>query len=553
MTDLRTNTGTLRPQRDLRGAQLLWAATILALVLLLGLSLPLRAQKEFPTVWATKFEVGSGWNAVTPDLAFVLGGDDSGVEVLDGSTGKMLWNCVFKEKFGVRKCEDWIAHHDTRTVEVIVQRAKDAPLEHVHLDYATGAVLAKEDLPARERKVAPAAPASKGPRQRRVNHASTFDEASGTSIALAYNDKRVKSAMGGSKLDITVTASGGHAWSTTFEGRVVAHMVYDMLPADDGEVILDVSTGQGKVFVVYEGISCLDLATGRLLWSTSFDNTTTSVGLRAKQEIGRAAMPLPAADGVYIADLSKDVRAIKKVDINTGAVIWTGDRLQGDDIISELLLVGGNLVARTGGVVRHEIFVPNPNGGVGDGTYKVEHVFEGSTGLRAYDAATGKAVWSTEAMEFPDNFRKGECNILSDGGLIYALGDRNIHVFDAATGKVVKQGEYNSKTIGRAHRFEPFNGRFLIEGEKGIACVDQDLKPVYATNTGKCLLTEMRGDAFIVWTGKEAADRNEFIRFDPVTGAVLGGLKGCYRPRFDLTGDRFVRFDGDKVMLYRTN
>lgn len=83
--------------------------------------------------------------------------------------------------------------------------------------------------------------------------------------------------------------------------------------------------------------------------------------------------------------------------------------------------------------------------------------------------------------------------------------------------------------------------------------MDKDLALKYATNTGKCLMSEMRGDAFIVWTGKEATDRKEFIRFDPTTGTIMGKLEGCYRPRFDLTGDRFVRFDDEKVIMYRTN
>ncbi|MBK7110865.1 MAG: hypothetical protein IPH60_00225 [Flavobacteriales bacterium] len=63
--------------------------------------------------------------------------------------------------------------------------------------------------------------------------------------------------------------------------------------------------GPRPVFVVYEGITCLDLGTGKVLWSTTFDNTETSLGLKAKQVIGRAAMPLPAADGVYVCDFSK--------------------------------------------------------------------------------------------------------------------------------------------------------------------------------------------------------------------------------------------------------
>ncbi len=521
-------------------------------ILFLALIIPmlLSAQKEFPKVWEAKFSVDPQWNAVSPDLAYVVAGDMTEIEMLDGTTGKSLWTYNFKEKLGVKQCEDWSAYHDSQTIEVIIKKEKNGPREAVHLDYRTGAVVAKEALEARTKELPGQKP--KAMVGRRINKTSCTDQATGTTIRLAYDDKKVKSAMGGTDLNIIVSASGSHTWKTEFTGKVVAHMVYDMLPADDGEVILDVSTGHGKVFVVYEGITCIDLASGKLLWKTTFDNTETSVGLKAKQVIGRAAMPLPAADGVFVCDFSKGERTIKKLDLNTGAVIWQADKLKGDDIVPELVLDGGNLIARFGGLVRNEVFIPSANGGVGDGTYKVEYTYEGSTSLRAYDAATGKAVWSTEAMDLPDNFKKAECNIISGNGRVMACGEKNVYVFDAATGKVVKQGDYNSKVIGKARWIYPMGDAVMIEGEKGIAQVDAELKQIYATNTGKCLLTEMRGDAFIVWTGKEVDDRNAFIRFDPATGAITGKLEGCYRPRFDPTGDHFVRFDNPKVMMYRT-
>ena len=46
------------------------------------------------------------------------------------------------------------------------------------------------------------------------------------------------------------------------KARVVRHLTNDYLPAEEGDVILNVTSGHGKVFVVYEGITCLDLATG---------------------------------------------------------------------------------------------------------------------------------------------------------------------------------------------------------------------------------------------------------------------------------------------------
>lgn len=511
----------------------------------------LLAQKEFPKVWEAKFSVNPEWNAVSPDLAHVVAGDMSEIEMLDGSTGKPLWTYNFKEKHGVKKCEDWIAHHDSQTIEVIIQKGKNEPREITHLDYATGQPVATEQMAARTKE----APEQKRKAavSRHINRVNCFDEASRTTIRVSYADRVVRNAIGGQDMELTVRASGGHSWTATFTGRVVAHLVHDMLPADDGPMILNVTTGQGKVFVVYEGITCIDLATGRVLWSSSFDNTQTSIGLAARQEIGRAAMPLPAADGVYVCDFSKGERTIKKLDLNTGSVIWQADALKKDDIVSELVVDGGNLIARFGGLIRVERFIPSTNGGVGDGTYKVEHAFEGSTSLRAYDAATGKPVWSTESMDLPDNFRASECNILSGNGRVYACGAKNMYVFDAATGKVEKQGEYNAKAIGAAQALYPYEDSFMIEGSKGIAQLDAGLKLKYATNTGQCLLTEMRGDAFIVWTGKKPDDRNEFIRFDPASGAIMGKLEGCYRPRFDMTGDRFIRFDNPKVMMYRTN
>ncbi|MBK6883450.1 MAG: hypothetical protein IPH05_10995 [Flavobacteriales bacterium] len=78
------------------------------------------------------------------------------------------------------------------------------------------------------------------------------------------------------------------------------------------------------------------------------------------------------------------------------------------------------------------------NGGVGDGTYKVEYTFEGSTSLRLRCRHWCREV-NTEAMELPDNFKKSECSILNKGGRVYACGEKNLYVFDPATGKVEQQ------------------------------------------------------------------------------------------------------------------
>ncbi|MEO5585130.1 MAG: PQQ-binding-like beta-propeller repeat protein [Flavobacteriales bacterium] len=507
------------------------------------------AQKEFPKVWETKFNVDVAWKSYTDDLQYVIGGDMSEVEMLDGNTGKSLWTYNFKEKNGVKKCESMKMDDASGTLEVSIQKkGKDAPLETFHLDFRTGQPVGDSELSQREVKVAKSK--SKGMRPAAYQSSCT-DEATNTTLDLSYDAKRFMSAKGGTDLNLTVTASGGNTWNTSFTGKVVRHLNNDMLPSNEGDVILGVTSGHGKVFVIYEGITCLDIKTGKVLWNTTFDNVQTSGGLKVTQEIGRSAMPLVAADGVYVCDFTKGERTIKKLDLTTGSVIWTADKLKKNDIVSKLILDGGNLVARFGGLIRVEEYIPGMNGN--PDVYKVSYSFEGSSALHAFDAATGKPTWDTEAMELGDNFKKSECNIYGTAGRIYACGDKNIYIFDASTGKILKQAEYNAKTIGKATALYAFNGAIMIEGEKGVAQMDAELTPKFATNTGKCLMTEFQGDAFIVWTGKKPEERNEFLRLDPVTGTIMGSISDCRWPHFDPTGDRFVMFDGKKAMLYRTN
>ncbi|MBL0126475.1 MAG: PQQ-binding-like beta-propeller repeat protein [Flavobacteriales bacterium] len=525
-----------------------------SIILLALLPTLLFAQKEFPKVWEAKFSVEAKWKIRTPDNAYVIGGNMAEIEMLDGATGKSLWVYNFKEKNGVTKCEDWITQHESETIEVTIRKkGKDSPIEMFHLDYRTGEVVGESTLTAREtahKQARVKTPRVKGMRKR-MSGSSCYDEATNTTIDLGYDRKNLMSAGKGSDLNITVDASGANSWSTSFTGRVVRHLCSNMLPADDGEVILKVSSGFGKVFVVYEGITCIDIATGKILWNSTFDNVEISSGLRVTQEIGRSAMPLPAADGVYICDFSKGERTIKKLDLNTGAVVWQADKLSKNDIVSELLVDGGNLIAHFGGLIRVERYIPGSNGTAD--TYKVEYSFEGSTSVRAYSAATGKPAWNTEDMDLPDNFKKSECSMMSVTGQVLACGEKNLYVFEAATGKLLKQAEYNAKVLGKAKSLYPFDGNYMIEGEKGIGCMKPDGTMIYATNTGKCLMTEMRGDAFIVWTGKDLDDRKEFLRFDPLTGAITGTMEDCPHPYFNNTGDLFLRFDGQKVMQYRTN
>jgi outer membrane protein assembly factor BamB len=353
-------------------------------------------------------------------------------------------------------------------------------------------------------------------------------------------------------MDLTITASGGYNWSTPLKAKCVRHLCTNLLSSDEPEMMVNVMAANGKVFVIYEGISTLDLQTGKVLWNTTFDNVKSSTGMKAMQEIGRSALPVADKSAVYICDFSKGEKMIKKLDVNTGAVLWKGEKLDNGDVVSQLFVTDNILLAKFGGVIRTEKYIPSTSGGMSDGTYRVEYVYEGNSEIKAYDTQTGKQLWSSETVMKEDKLSKSECSIMLEDNKLVVCSDKSFLLLDPKTGTRISKDDLGYKEIGKAQYIFVYNNQYIVEGEEGIAAFSKDGKKVYATSTDKRLLTEFKHNAYLVWVGKDAEDLNEFVRFDLASGKVLGKLKGCYHPRFDHTGDYFIRFNDQTVTKYRT-
>jgi hypothetical protein len=504
------------------------------------------SQKEFPSQWEAKFTVNAKWKAWKEDLSLVMGGDLADLQMLDGNTGKPLWEVNMKTVFGVKSCDDWAYMEDEELVKVLYTKPKTDTQITEYLDARTGAKVgdATERLKAKKSKTK-SSDSRKKP-ARFVFGSEAYDPESVTFITVSYQDKKFKNAWGGSIFKMDIEATGGYDWKTSFEGKIVAHLLPEMIGED---VILNVFVEYGKVFVVHEGITVFDLKSGKQLWSTTFDYTDTDVGLKAKQEIGRTAWPEVTADAVYICDLTKGEKAIKKLDIETGKVIWTGEKLSKNDIISYLAYTDGNLIVKYGGVILRETYSSAPDGST---VSKVEYTFEGTTSLVAYDGATGKEKWSTSTWDNGDKFKNSPCNLVEEGGKLYICSDKFFYRVDPKSGTAELKTDFGGKAIGMPQYMYFFDGNMIITGDEGIASISQDGKLNYSTSTGKCIDYFWHGNAHYVWTGKDQFDKKDFIRFDLNTGKILGKMEGCYRPRFDETGDYFLFFDDNKVVKYIT-
>ena len=506
------------------------------------------SQSEFKKAWQTKVSVTPKWNAYNNDLSMVLIGDLKEIEMLDGTSGKSLWKLEAK-KFGIKALEDWFFLVDKQgePVKVIYKKPKDSQKTELYLNPKTGETLASFSLKDKDKEQIQPRKKSKT-----IFASSAFDEASNTYLKISYNDRLVKSAMKGTELDLNIEAAGGNNWSTSVRGRAVRHLCDNLLSWDEPEMMMNIFAANEKVFVVYEGISVLDLKTGKLLWNTSFDNVQTSVGLKASQEIGRSALPVADKNAVYVCDFSKGEKSIKRLDINTGQVVWEGQKLSKDDVVSQLMVVDNLLIAKFGGIIRKEKFIPSSSGGVGAGVYKVNFDYEGTTAIKAYDIKTGKEVWSSEQLK-GDSFSKSESSVMLDGNNLIACSNSSFYILNAQNGNVIHKSALGSKEIGKAQAIFAYDGNYIVKGDEGIASFSKTANRNFATSTGKCLLDEFRGDAYIVWTGKDIDDMNEFVRLDLSNGKILGKLKGCYKPRFNTTGDHFLRFNDEVITLYKTN
>lgn len=502
------------------------------------------SQNEFKKEWETKVDVENKWNSCNTDLSMILIGDLKEFSMVDGTNGKILWTFNAKEKFGIKSVEDWtfLFAKEGEPVEVIYKKPKEELKTTIYLDSKSGEITNsynESTLKDKTNKI-------NRSRNRTRFATSAYDEESNTYVDLYFKDKLLKNSYAGNSFDVTVKASLNYNWETPIKVRAVTHINRLLLSSNDPDIMMNVMIKNGKVFIIYEGITVLDLKTGHVLWNTTFDLVDAGM---TSQEIGKAPLPTVDKDAVYICDLSKGEKVIKKLDINTGTLIWKSEKLDNDEVVSQLSIVENTLIAKFGGSIRKAKSVYNANNGAT--TQIAKNVYEGKSDIRVYDANSGKTLWTAEKMFSEDKFSKSECSILLNGNNLIACSPKFLYIVNPTTGEIKSKTEVG-KEIGKPEYIFEYNNNFILKGEEGIASFNLSGTKNYAISTNKALFTEFVGDAFIVWTGKNTDDLNEFIRFDLSTGGIMGKLKGCYYPRFDQTGNYFIRFNNNVITKYKT-
>jgi hypothetical protein len=352
------------------------------------------------------------------------------------------------------------------------------------------------------------------------------------------------------KIQFKLESSGDNTWTKKFEGKAVRQLFNDK-----PYVKMDVQGG--KIFLLSKFITVFDMKTGEQLWEAPFDNCDVSIGLKAKQEFGIAGWPLVSGNAVYYVDLKTD-NAIKKVDAKTGALIWKSESFSSSDRVPNLTEINGVLIAQFGGMINVQKYIPNSNGGA---TYKNENKFDGTFGVKAYDVATGKTVWSSDKLadKLGDKFKARISTIYVLNNKLYVASDKNLFCLEPKTGDLIYKTSLEAAKIGDVFEVSLSDDyeTFYIFCDNGIASANIATgKLAYATKTddifwqlpGTATYSFSQGANFFVWVGE-----SDFIGFDLKTGKIKGKMKDNNNPQMSGDGNFIMIRDGAKITKYAVN
>lgn len=359
-------------------------------------------------------------------------------------------------------------------------------------------------------------------------------------VRLDYKNKIVKGSTG-SKTKMVLSAkrfsSGDEVWKTEF----TANMVTTLVTKED---MLRFFVQDNRIYVIYEGISVFDLKTGKELWKSEFNNSEVSIGLKAKQELGIACMPLVNGNVAYIADLTSGVNGIRKVDAATGATLWKSEKFSSSDVIPDLQLINGVLIAQFGGVINIQTYIETDQSIRTTSKWK----YRGNPDIKAFDATSGKLLWDGKKlglkMEYTSRF-------IYQGNMVYFFTEKEFIGIDASTGQVKIKTDLNNAKFGETlASFIDDNQRLIAIMENGICALDLKTGDLKYSNKLKDISGYFtRNGKYFMLLGE---DQDDFVGVDIQTGKLLGKMEGSERLVTD-DGKYIVTFDNEKITKYKAN
>jgi len=237
---------------------------------------------------------------------------------------------------------------------------------------------------------------------------------------------------------------------------------YHTVIAGEGPRATATIAGQRAFTLGATGIlNCLDLGTGRRLWSTNITASSSR-----SLEWGFSSSPLVDGNRVIVSPGGPNGRSLVAYDTTTGECLWSGGNDRGSYSsptrvtihgVAQILIFGASGVAghdpESGNVLwEHPWPGPNPNVAVplvlpGDHVLISSGYGKGSALLKIEPGWTARQIWKTVRLKSKFS------NLIFRNGHIYGLDDGIMACLDAADGSLKwKDGRYG-------------HGQFILAGD----------------------------------------------------------------------------------------
>ena len=249
-------------------------------------------------------------------------------------------------------------------------------------------------------------------------------------------------------------ASGTVKWETEYFG-VIHNKPYS------GGLVFDWELYEDKILLMVQGLQVIDRKTGKELWRADFDLFDTK-GLGGSTYVYNSiAYPLVADDAVYLIynKPSSGKVLLQKLDINTGQPKWELKLDGKNPVVPQIQLVDNKLILQIGGLVSIE-------GTDTKGVAFQKTRWDGPFGVMVVDANNGNMLWKNY------DFKNRSMPIVAEGDKLYTADEKKVYTLDINSGKELASLAVKDLKVGEPQWFGENKDRIMYLGEDGLALLD---------------------------------------------------------------------------------
>jgi len=313
------------------------------------------------------------------------------------------------------------------------------------------------------------------------------------------------------------------------------------------------------------GLTVLDPDNGEMKWEANFSASESKAsGLRKL-----LTTPYPAPHPVtfngktFVVNKAKNI--VSCYEANSGTKIWDSEKFPDAQKIPFLIVTDGLVIMGHGGDALKCASITQDKG---PNIERYEYNNKDKYGIIAYDAASGKIVWSNETIEkkAKDKFDFIAGLDFIDGKLFCAT-DKNFMILDPKNGDVVNSVPVAKEKLGDAWKmfYFPKEGKIILNCDNGIIKINPATMKIEGTvktptfpfyQASAYMNADDLYQDYAVFTEGDGVKMTfkEFASIDldkmAVRGLDDGNLLFFDIPHFSNGGEMFYKVDGPEIVIY---